>query len=138
MGKNFDELNDSKPSRQERPMFLFAGVLNQVERLSPTSELLRKVELWFDPPWVGLDLRDHHVTWNGTSLLENIEEGDIVVSERKEYEHDVRAQLEKWNGVKYTIASKVIPYNVNLGLLPTYLSLLDKLERERLFIPFLA
>ena len=140
VGRSLDEIeiNDGQPSRQERPILLFAGVLNQVERLSSSGELISKVEICLDSPWASLNLQDHRVTFDGLSMINNIEEADFVTANRDEYEKYVRKKIEKWNGIKYKIAYKVIPYDLNLGLLPTYFSLLDKLERERLFIPYLA
>jgi len=138
VGKSLDEFKDGLPCRQERPILLFAGLLNQVERLSPANDSLKKVEICLDPPWAGFDLQDHQVTFDGLSFVKNIEEEDFVTAKRSEYDHYVRRKIEKWNGIKYKIANKFIPYNVNLGLLPTYFSLLDKLERERLFIPSLS
>ena len=137
VGRSLDEI-EINDARQERPILLFAGVLNQVTRLSPANEPLKKVEICLDSPWANLDLEDHRVTFDGLSMIKNIEEGDFVTANRDEYEKYVRKKIEKWNGIKYKIAYKVIPYDLNLGLLPTYFSLLDKLERERLFIPYLA
>src|SRR3989338_8216127 len=90
-GRDLNESKSNPESKKDRPMWIAAGILHEVNPLRQGF-----FEICLYPPCVHLDPIHGNVCWDECPSINYPRSGDRVTFDREEHERDVLAAIETW------------------------------------------